>query len=645
MQSPSGSDMSFSDSDKENVPVTLIHRSTNAPNSYSCQPFGESSSNISTYPSSSQLSLHKDKAVTAPLLRPDTKPLRSIVNTPRKRKKTTKPATEHPIDNRCNKCRVATWNVNKRLDHISILTIMIQGNISILSCQEPYVKVADAWRHKMSAEMLENGVKSIWSKHQCVFCFDNTYAHRIVKTQIYFEGRIVLIVFNLGQGANDTLVIISVYNVCKGSKSFSDGTSRKDLHQSVYERVRDTLNSLQQSHPHAPILFMGDLQSSVSDTSRDKIYKVLHTRDEHQQSNVDSDIKCRTRPNTSRNMDTISSSSTEFHQSKQKKNDILTLVLSKHFNMTSLVRKYSSSDHYLTFVHRNSSHVMAHGIDHICGNEVAKDLCRNAGIDTVVSMSSIDSDHFIIYVDLDLNGSNICNECEYESENILYQKIANIKIKCEHSNQSQNECEHNINEYNSDSLDDIEFSFDDTQFLSEKVKKDKELFEKVRSLTSNKSLINLRFIDKALTILDQLKKQIVRVVQENSTYNQSPHIVNRRAIWKDRINTCYDILEAAMKEVLLQVKLVHSKSTSQQRTKGIKQLSQLGLIILPRDAPLHTAIRHTKRMITCSIRNLNRIKKLIHPWMLPQSDQRYSKPCITIEQSQLIIKLHTITHN
>ena len=98
-----------------------------------------------------------------------------------------------------NICRIATWNINMKLDHSYILTIMIQGKISTLDCQEPYDSILDSWLHKMKAEFLNHRISSIWSKHQCIFICDQIYAYRICKRQIFFDGRIIVLILQLSQ--------------------------------------------------------------------------------------------------------------------------------------------------------------------------------------------------------------------------------------------------------------------------------------------------------------------------------------------------------------------------------------------------------------------------------------------------------------
>lgn len=101
---------------------------------------------------------------------------------------------------------------------------------------------------------------------------------------------------------------------------------------------------------------------------------------------------------------------------------------------------------------------------------------------------------------------------------------------------------------NTNTMNDTEFTFDETQFMSRKVKKDKELFRKILFLANPKSDIGIKYLGKIFAMLENIKCEIIQDIRENNKGEGEIYIVDRRMTWRKNINTCYTLFHNAVDE-------------------------------------------------------------------------------------------------
>ena len=150
-------------------------------------------------------------------------------------------------------------------------------------------------------------------------------------------------------------------------------------------------------------------------------------------------------------------------------------------------------------------------------------MTKGGGIDSIISSSNITSDHFLVYVYLEIT-TGYTQETDTDIRDIIYKCISNIKIKMDDRNNVQPydlqgaclDTPTHQSHPNGNNMDDVHTTFDDTQFLSSKVKDGRTLLEQLAFITSTGYQINESHIKKISAILQHIKNVIIHEVR-NST--------------------------------------------------------------------------------------------------------------------------------
>ena len=183
----------------------------------------------------------------------------------------------------CIRNKFGCFNINNQYSHECCAELMIKGQFSYLSIQEPFssnTKENKSWASYRIANLASANFKAYESKHQVVIIDESSWGGKnLEEIQCYQEGRIMAIPIRISK--NQTLGIISIYAITSGEGTLANGTTKAKIRYDTTTTVEEIYNKWLKTFPDMIISIIGDLQEtwSVSNLDNFGLYRKEVARD------------------------------------------------------------------------------------------------------------------------------------------------------------------------------------------------------------------------------------------------------------------------------------------------------------------------------------------------------------------------------
>jgi len=152
-----------------------------------------------------------------------------------------------------------------------------EANADIFTIQEPFAQNAninDKEKSRHCKQASDERYVLDTSKYQAVLIRDRLAARQINRTTIKNDGRIMVYEFNINKTTN--LLLISTYVVVDDgsrdiSKNIKENNTRKDIQNNMQSIKNKFIRRTKHNDLTPLILIQGDLQDTVSRTTKDNI--------------------------------------------------------------------------------------------------------------------------------------------------------------------------------------------------------------------------------------------------------------------------------------------------------------------------------------------------------------------------------------
>ena len=340
---------------------------------------------------------------------------------------------------------IGSFNIQNKYDHNIASQLFLEGNFTFLSLQEPlasHTKTQEAWKSCRRLEMDSARITCHETHHQIIMYDAWKWGGKVLSNfGAKMNGRVAHIAFQFDN--HQKLGIISVYALARGGNSPEVLREREKLRRETVTIIKKQYKAWMNAYPGIQIMILGDLQETVSKSSQDNLGKSRFDNNED--------------------------------------NGIFQAFKKTH---VSLARERNTEKAYLTRFGKEG----ARGIDHILFPEdIANSYIKDAIVHDFLGTSSFPSDHRLISCTYLRNGPNNAENTILRTK-YEFSKISNIKLKTLLSEDQY-----------------PELAFDESQFQgSEKVQKQKELYNRVQKLTGNTGSSTLHH-------LPQIEKRIAKL--------------------------------------------------------------------------------------------------------------------------------------
>ena len=283
----------------------------------------------------------------------------------------------------------ATWNVCNGFDANQILTIMLKCNLSVLFIQEPRSKFDEIEVGFSKKILLQHGIKAAFSKHQYLLFNERALGARISNIKTQMEGRLISCDLQIGPLSENTFIRLhGCYAVTQGNKLYKDGFTREQRRKQLHKIV---MTALKQEKKYIGAMLMGDLQETITMTSRDN---------------------------------------KGGHSYARMKFGVLDAIDQSSRSMCSAVYEYES-DEQSPYITRNelSKSNSGRGITHIMVTSKVEEMYVGGCVDNILSCSSIMSDHHLVAADLIIDIPTPPKHSPNPTKRIRWGKISSIKVE------------------------------------------------------------------------------------------------------------------------------------------------------------------------------------------------------------------------